>query len=156
MQMFVSSRNRGSITAPCVFAVCPSPVLQSADLRATRPAGRMLAPGFLVFLAARSHLLAGRFPLLCSSTGTVSAAARPGCFPTGIPLPLPSKVLLNEYTPGIHTFVLLRNKCDSDSSRGAATGVGFQERFFSVFSISPAVPWYGSPGLSHSIEKYPL
>src|SRR6266566_7603570 len=100
MQMFVSSRNRGSITAPCVFAACPSLVLQSADPRAAQPAGRTLARGLRVFLAARFHPLVGRFPLLCSSTGTVSAAAPPGCFPTGIPLPLAWGFLLNVYKIG--------------------------------------------------------
>src|SRR6266487_2292111 len=110
MQMFVSSRNRGSITAPCVFAACPSLVLQSADPRATRPAGRTLARGLRVFLAARSHLLAGRSPLLCFSTGTVSAAAPPGFFRTGIPLPLPWEFLLNVYTSSIHKFAPPRNE----------------------------------------------
>src|SRR5690349_12652132 len=72
MQIFVSSRKRASITAPCAFAGYLSSVLEASSPPATPPADQTLAPWSLGVPAARSHPHAARFPLPCSSLADTS------------------------------------------------------------------------------------
>src|SRR5713226_448100 len=90
MQMFVSSRYRGSTITPCAFVAGPFAAGVLPRRRAEWPAIRMPGPSSRVFRAARFPLRAGRSRPLCSLACIVLAAAPPGCFPIEIPWPWPS------------------------------------------------------------------
>src|ERR1039458_8465500 len=100
--MFVSNRYRGSITVSFVSAVDPSRAQQRQDHPASQPADRMPAPWFHPFPAGRSHPLAERSPLPCSSVEIVSAAEPPDCFRNEKPARCPcnnlQQCIYGEYT----------------------------------------------------------
>src|ERR1039458_1065463 len=100
--MFVSRRERGSITVSFVSAVDPCRAQQRQDHPANQPADRMLAPSCRPFPAGRSHPLAERSPLPRSSVEIASAAGPPDCFRNEKPAPCPcnhlQQCIYSEYT----------------------------------------------------------
>src|SRR6266853_4166274 len=89
MHMFVSSKNRGSIKCPCVFAARLFRGQESQNHQANRLADRRLGPWSRSSRARLSHPHAERSPLPYFSAGTVLAGATPDYFLIGILLRLP-------------------------------------------------------------------
>src|ERR1022692_3872043 len=103
--MFVSSRYRASITAPCVSEAGPSPARGVRNHRANQPAGQTPEPYFQPSPAKQSRLRAEKSQPLRSSVETVSATERPGYFPSGI-LALCSCSTLLMYIHKVYTSTL--------------------------------------------------
>src|SRR6266705_947387 len=118
--MFVSNRKRASITAPCAFAAYPSSVPPASSPPATPPAAQTPAPSSPRVPAARSRRPAAISPLPCSSPGTPSAAAPPGCSPTLTHSPSPSSALLTMYIRQVNTTLRIAHA--AHSNRGTWMG----------------------------------